>query len=175
MAITKEFEEVINNNDITFARIMIKDSMLIDTSLQTYEEMISYAEEKIGALYDEHDGETLDYNISEWTTDYMNFQMTSVIYNFSRERLELLKKIVAHLYGKQDENTATENNADASGNQNSCRFNGKQIAGGVIALSGCGTLVGGIVASSVPVAVIGGVALVGGIALIVTSSGKEAE
>ena len=52
MAITKEFEEVINNNDITFARIMIKDSMLIDTSLQTYEEMISYAEEKIGALYD---------------------------------------------------------------------------------------------------------------------------
>ena len=42
-----------------------------------------------------HDGETLDYDTSSWTKDYLNQQMVAVVNNFSRERVDLLKRSTA--------------------------------------------------------------------------------
>ena len=43
MALTKEFIEAVENGKKTRVRIMLKDTMLVNPSLQAFEEMISYA------------------------------------------------------------------------------------------------------------------------------------
>lgn len=101
MALTKEFLDAVEQRDETMVRIMLKDSMLLDPSLKTFEEMLQAAEAQMSGLYDAHDGEELKQNSSEWDEDYMNLQMVSVVSNFSRERVPLLKKIVKKLFGTQ--------------------------------------------------------------------------
>lgn len=177
MALTNEFLDAVSNNKMIRVKIMLKDIMLVDPSLVIFNEMLSYAEKNMTGLYDQHDGEEFRRSTSDWTEDYMNQQMVSVVTNFSKERVAILEDIVKHLYGsKVKENSETRittasNSNTYSHNPNS-GFTGKQIAGGVIALAGVGALVGGIAGSNVPIAVIGGIAIAGGIVIIATEGSK---
>lgn len=178
MALTSEFIDAVSNNKITRVRIMLKDIMLVDPSMNTFNEMVSYAEKNMTALYDQHDGEKLKKSTSDWTEDYMNQQMVSVVTNFSKERVAILKDIVKQLYGSkviekvETRTTAVSNNNVITHGSNSGLMK-KQIAGGIIALVGVGVLAGGIVGSNVPITVVGGIAIVGGIVLIATAGNKE--
>jgi len=98
MALTNAFKNVVAEKNKTRMRIMIKDSMIIDPTFKLFDEMIQYAQERIEDLYDKHDNEVLDQDPRHWTKDYMNSQFVAVVYNFSKERLDLLKKIVTYLY-----------------------------------------------------------------------------
>lgn len=175
MALTKEFTEAVNQGKKTRVRIMLKDIMLVDPSLKTFEEMLAYAEKSMPDLYDQHDGEEFNNDLSSWNEDYMNEQMVAVVINFSKERIAFLGKIVKKLYARktQEEKTVTlaDNSLVEVSNFNG--FTGVQIAGGVIASAGVGALIGGIVKSSVPVAILGGVALAGGIAMVTLGGNKE--
>ena len=53
---------------------------------------------KIPDLYDEHDDEELIYDSSEWNEAYLNSQMVMVVNNFSKERIDLLRNMVKHIY-----------------------------------------------------------------------------
>ncbi len=178
MTLTNDFIDAVSNNKMTRVRIMLKDIMLVDPSLKTFNEMVSYAEKGIPGLYDQHDGEVLTNNSSDWTEDYMNQQMVSVVTNFSKERVTILAKVVKHLYGDKNSqetdnsHSATVKNVPISHDKVQSETTSKRIAGGIIAIAGVGSLVGGIVGSSVPIAIIGGVAIVGGIALSTTGRSK---
>lgn len=180
MALTKEFMEAVENGKKTRVRIMLKDTMLVDPSLKFFEEMISYANGNMSDLFDPHDGEELINDSSAWDEDYMNQQMVSVVTNFSKERVELLKKIVKSLYAykiqPEAKQTFTSTGNASSSNTSSSKngLTGIQIAGGVVAVAGAGALIGGIVGSSAPVAIIGGVVLAGGIAMVAFGGNKEA-
>ncbi len=166
MTLTKEFMEAVGLGDKTLVRIMLKDIMLVDPSMKTFEEMLQYAEKRMPDLYDEHDEEELKQNPAEWDEAYMNMQMVIVVSNFSKERVALLKKIVRKLFGhKVQKQTDEKCIVDAVSRSNS-ELSGVQIAGGIVGVAGAGTLIGGIVGSSIPIAVIGGVTLAGGIAMI---------
>lgn len=89
MALTEEFIEAVGNGKKTRVRIMLKDIMLVDPSLKTFNEMLTYAEKNLSDLYDEHDGEELISDSTEWDEDYMNQQMVAVVTNFSKERIAL--------------------------------------------------------------------------------------
>ena len=116
MALTKEFIDAVDNGKKTRVRIMLKDIMLVDPSLKKFNEMLAYAEKNLLDLYDEHNGEDLIYNSSMWDEDYMNQQMVSVVNNFSRERIELLKKIVKKMYSyKIYADLGSDNNTSSSG------------------------------------------------------------
>lgn len=95
MALTNEFIDAVTNNKKTRVRIMLKDIMLVDPSMKTFNEMLSYAESIMDNLYDEHDGENLNGNSATWTEEYMNQQMVSVVTNFSRERVNALKRLLS--------------------------------------------------------------------------------
>lgn len=165
MALTKEFKEAVTDNNLTRVRIMLKDIMLIDPSLKSFNEMIAYAEKNMSDLYDEHDGEVLFRNPNEWTEEYMNQLMVSIVMNFSKERVEILKKIVQHRYdNKPKEEKSLESKNGPTG---------VQIAGGIIAVAGAGTIAGGIIGANVPVAIVGGVAVAGGVAMILLGGNKE--
>ena len=98
MVLTNEFIEEVENKKKTRVRIMLKDTLLVDPSFRVFNEMLEYAECHILDLYDKHNEEELNNNSLLWDEDYMNRQMVAVVSNFSKERVDLLKKIVTKLY-----------------------------------------------------------------------------
>ena len=174
MTLTKEFIDAVDNGKKTRVRIMLKDIMLVDPSLKKFNEMLAYAEKNLLDLYDEHNGEDLIYNSSMWDEDYMNQQMVLVVNNFSRERIELLKKIVEKLYSyKIYADLGSDNNTSSSGYKEKNSLTTVQVTGGVIAVAGAGALIGGIVSSSAAIAIMGGIAMTGGIAMVALGGNRE--
>lgn len=171
MALTKEFYEAVENGKKTRVRIMLKDIMLIDPSLKTFDEMLAYAEKSMPDLYDQHDGEEFKNDSSSWDEDYMNEQMVSIVTNFSKERISILSKIVKKLYAHKIQAEKTTNTHANNFSAEPLRAN--RLAGGVIAIAGAGALIGGIVGSSAPVAIVGGVALASGIVMVALGGNKE--
>ncbi len=96
MAVTNEFREAVAAQNIRRVRIMMKDSLLIDPTGGSFEEMAEAAEGLAG-LYDEHDGRELVEDESAWDEDYMDRLMVQAVGNFSHERLEHLKKVLRRL------------------------------------------------------------------------------
>ncbi len=162
MAITEEFDKAITAKDIRMIRIMLKDSLVVDPTLAEFNAMTSIAEKRLEELYDDHDGEKLNFDISTWNKNYMDEQMVQVVYNFSKERLELLKCICQHLYKSRAEKI--ENDRDKSNEAN--KFTQKQVGTGVI-LTGVAVAAVGIAISKPIVIGVGGLAIVvGGILII---------
>ena len=96
MSIPSAFLDAVKQKDSRSVRIMMKDSLLFESNFEPFEEMRKYAE-KLQSLYDIHDGEDLLKDPSKWDNAYMDGQMAKVIRNFSKERLDHLKKVVQHL------------------------------------------------------------------------------
>lgn len=91
----------------------------------------------------------------------------------SRERVNTLKRIVEFLYGsKVEETKETVSRTTATSSSPKNGLTGQQIVGGIVAVAGAGALIGGIVGSNVPIAIVGGVAIAGGAILFATGGNK---
>lgn len=160
MTLTNEFIDAVNDKRMIRVRIMLKDSMLVDPSLNDYNEMLDYANSKLDDLYDNHDGEKLSYEMYEWNENYLNDQMVKVVNNFSKERLELLCNIVRKLYGKKYEEEKIKYQAKSY-------MNKKQIGTGAMAVGVVATVTGICLSETVLVA--GGIAVTAaGAVMIIT-------
>lgn len=161
MALTNEFIEAVESGKKVRVRIMLKDIMLVDPTMRTFDEMIKYAASKMNDVYDEHDGEQLKYDTMEWNESYLSYQMVTVVNNFSKERIELLRSMVKYLYKDKANKMKEETEYKSSG------VSRKQIGAGV-AVAGAAVAVVGICASE-GLMVAGGVALAAaGVVMIVT-------
>lgn len=96
MAVTKIFEEAVSKNEIRKVRIMMKDSLLVDPTFQEFKQMAQTAA-GMKDLYDKHDEEPFEMDEDKWTDAYMDKLMVDLIYNFSHDRIEHLKKVVRKL------------------------------------------------------------------------------
>ena len=163
MAVTNEFKNAVTQDDVRLVRIMIKDSMVVDPTFTEFDQMMLLAETMNG-LFDAHDGEALNYDISAWTKDYMDEQMVQVVYNFSRERLELLKNICKELFKDRVKKINAECKPEF---KNSTQPSRKQIGAG-IAVAGAATAITGAVISQSLLIGAGVVAVVVGGAMIIT-------
>lgn len=108
MKFTKEFTDAVEQKNRLRVRIMLKDAFLLDKTGDTFDKMEQYAAERMPELYEAHDEEILLKLPEQWTIDYFNDQMVKVVGNFSRERVALLKKMVAALFGEKTETSAPE-------------------------------------------------------------------
>lgn len=168
MAITKEFVEAVESGKLLRVRIMLKDILLIDPTATKFEEMESYANSKIDNLYDKHDGQKLNYDVTCWDEDYLNEQMVKVVNNFSKERVELLKGMVRYIYRDKVQKIRSEESA--SHYQEKPVITQKHIGTGV-AVAGAALAIAGICTSHT-ILTIGGVAAAAvGVALIVADKG----
>lgn len=163
MAVTNEFTNAVTQNDVRLVRIMLKDSLVVDPTFAEFDQMISLAETMNG-LFDAHDGETLNYDVSSWTKDYMDEEMVQVVYNFSKERLDLLKSICKHLFKHRAVTITSERKSEF---KNSTQPSRKQIGAG-IAVAGAATAITGAVISQSLLIGAGVVAVVVGGAMIIT-------
>jgi len=164
MAISPEFMDAVNNNNGLLTRIMLKDSMVVDPTLEQYNERIKYASAHMSDLFDLHDGEKLNYDVSAWTKNYMNQELVALIDNFSRERLDLLKKMVRYIYKddvvriqqkRHDQRAASHSSGPACKQVGTC----VAVVGAALAVAGICTshtalIVGGVVVAAAGAAVI---------------------
>ena len=97
MKLSEAFYKSVSEGNVLRVRIMMKDSLLIDTTFERFNEMEKVSKNMEG-LYDLHDGKALILDKSQWTRDYMNLLMVEVLYNFSHERIAHLKDVVRYLY-----------------------------------------------------------------------------
>ncbi len=150
LSLSEDYKDAIMQGKSTKARIMMKDSLLLDTTGCSFDEMLIYAKEHVPDIIDNHDGEQFKPS-SDWDEDYLNEQMVSVVNNFSEERICLLKDMVKQLFEKKNEKQ--EDLSHSSNMETDCEpysvpeQNGvscvKVIGGGLVAV-GAVTLVGGL-------------------------------
>lgn len=83
-------------------RVCLADDLLVDPTGKGFDILEKYAMKNMknyDELYDEHDGRELKQDPNSWTIDYMNKEMVRAkISNFSKERVDLLKRMVRYIY-----------------------------------------------------------------------------
>ncbi len=165
MAVTSEFAEAVESKRILRVRIMLKDLLLIDPTAAQFEEAEAYASSALDGLYDGHNGEALNYNEAEWNEDYLNEQMVNVVDNFSKERIDLLKRMARRIYSEKAEKIGAEQVSENAQEKRAVR---QKYVGVCVTAAGAALTVAGICASQPVLAVVGAVAAVGGVVLIAT-------
>lgn len=179
MALSKDFIDAVEEGNVLRVKLMLKNSLLIDPTCQSFDQMFSFANERIANLIDKHDGETLKSS-EEWDEEYYNVQTVKIVNNFSRERIDLLKSMAKKLYAKKSEDSSKVGNGDRririesnySQKQSTKPGSGlssqKMIGVGAAAV-GAGMLIGGLIVADAPIVIpiIGGVALAAGIGVII--------
>lgn len=96
--LNETFVKAVENRTMWQVYEMIVDSAVITPSLIHQDAMIKYAEEKIPDLYQKHDGEKLSQDKKDWTKDYYKDQKVRLERNFSKERLDLFRKMTQYIY-----------------------------------------------------------------------------
>lgn len=150
MSISQEFRNAVEDKNNLLVRIMLKDNMVLDPSMKEFNEMILYAENNIEDLYDEHDGEIFSNNKEDWTKEYMDEQMVNVIINFSKERIELLKKVCRYLYSDR---IKKHQNEVVSEEKAKIYITKKQVGTGLAVAGVATTVVGAIVSKPIVIGV----------------------
>lgn len=95
--LTSDFKAAISDKNIIRTKIMLKDSLIIDPTFVQFEEMLFYAKEHLPEILVPFDGEQLENNKTKWNKNVMNDEMTQLISNFSEERIDHLKKVIAEV------------------------------------------------------------------------------
>lgn len=172
MGLTTEFHQAVASGDVLSIRVMMKDSLLVDPSFRQFNEMEKEAR-SIQDLYQDHDGQDFQDKCT-WNDDYMNKLMVQVMNNFSKQRVNHLKKVVECLRTvHQDSNPNHTPNENIDRNEQSSpekkresdyqkqklqdQKDGKYLRSKLPIGAVAGGVCGGVTASLVGVSVVGGV------------------
>lgn len=93
-SISSEYRAVVNSRNILRARIMLKDSMVVEPTFAQFDEMLSFARKAIPEIIVSFDGEALEMDSSKWTHELMNMELVQIVNNFSEQRIHHLKKVI---------------------------------------------------------------------------------
>lgn len=96
--LSNEFKTAVLNGDVLAVRIMIKDSILLDTSGKMTDEMLKYVEEKHLKILEGYDGGALVLEPEKWNPDLLNLGLVELMGNFSNLRIDHLKRMAQKLY-----------------------------------------------------------------------------
>lgn len=93
--VSSEFRATISEKNLLRARIMLKDSFVIDPTFIQLDEMLFYAKTNLPNLFVPFDGESLEDDATKWNEAVMNEELVQLVTNFSEIRVRHLKKVVA--------------------------------------------------------------------------------
>ncbi len=93
--VSPEFRATISEKNLLRARIMIKDSFVVDPTFTQLDEMLSYVRTNLPNLFVPFDGESLENDVTKWNEAVMNEELVQLVTNFSEMRVSHLKKVVA--------------------------------------------------------------------------------
>ena len=101
MEISNDFINAIENRNDLRVKLILKNSIIIDPTGETFNKLLEFTINRIPDLFDNHDGE-LFKDESNWTEDYFNEETVKIIDNFSKERVMLLIAMADKLFNKKD-------------------------------------------------------------------------
>ena len=106
MALTREFIEAVTQGNLLRVRIMLKDSLLVDTSFGQFNEMSRYAESRLKNLWisDEEDDEEFSQS-----TEELNNILVGLVNNFSKRRVTHLKGLIRKIYPPKQDSASHDN------------------------------------------------------------------
>lgn len=93
--VSQEFKSAIANNNLLRARIMLKDSFIVDPTFSQLNEMLAYAKQMLPDLFVPFDGDILEEDTSKWNREVMNMELVQLVNNFSEKRIAHLKKVIS--------------------------------------------------------------------------------
>ena len=96
--VSPEFRIVVKEKNVLRARIMMKDSLIVDPTFSQFNEMLSYAQAYIPEIIVPFDGEQLETDTFKWSKELMNMELVQLIGNFSEQRILHLKKIISFVF-----------------------------------------------------------------------------
>lgn len=94
MALTREFIEAVTQGNLLRVRIMLKDSLLVDTSFEQFKEMLDFVEPKLKDLWMSNED---DEELSQ-STDELNNILVGLVNNFSKKRVTHLMGLINKAY-----------------------------------------------------------------------------
>ncbi|MGP1599088.1 hypothetical protein [Peptoanaerobacter stomatis] len=107
--ISEEFKSAVSSQNLMRAKIMLKDSLILDPSFKLFDEMLNFAQKSgLINIVVPFDGESLEDDPSKWDKDLMDLEMVKIVNNFSKERIEHLKKIISKVYENKIRNITKE-------------------------------------------------------------------
>lgn len=106
--LSPEYKASVSNRNLLRTRIMLKDSLVVDPTFAQFNEMYGYAEKNFTDLLDIYDDGFLEKDESKWNKDVMNEELSQLVANFSRQRIEHLKKVVASVLKLEAEKITNE-------------------------------------------------------------------
>lgn len=93
--LSPEFTTAIKSGALLRARIMLKDSLIVDPTFALFNEMLAYARRELPNLLVPYDDEILENDRAKWNTDLMNTELVEIVNNFSDVRIDHLKKVIS--------------------------------------------------------------------------------
>lgn len=167
MSISKDFIDAVAEGNELRVRIMLSNYMITDPSFRDFDESLAYALKTLPELVVPHDGEELNHDVTAWTKEYLDKQCTAVVNNFSKERINLLRNMCAHIYkDRVEELHRREFVRNEQAKRKSTSVSKRQIGTATVGI-GAVAAAAGLVISSTPLTVVGVAAAVTGGALIV--------
>lgn len=98
MTVSKEFIQAINERNVLRIRLMLKNSLLLDTSFHSFWEMARMAKSNGIEVWMEDSGQPLKRKPKPWTVDDMNYEITAVVNDFTEEHMRYLMDIIGEVY-----------------------------------------------------------------------------
>lgn len=97
MAISSEFAQAVRDKNLLRIRIMLKDSLLVDKTFRSFDEMQAYASTQDASPWVDADM-PLEKVEKPWTEDTMNYELTALVNDFTKEHVNYVKSIIADIY-----------------------------------------------------------------------------
>lgn len=97
MTISSEFAQAVRGGNKLRVRIMLKDSLLVDKTFRLFDKMQAYASEKGVSPWADADI-PLEKAEKPWTEDTMNYELTALVNDFTKEHVNYVKDIIADVY-----------------------------------------------------------------------------
>lgn len=95
--LTEEFKDAVTAKDKDAVKLMLKNSLSLDLTFESFKEMLNYAVKEFPQLIEEHNSEEF-LPIDKWDEAYTNLLKVRLIKNFSAERIEHLKEVQEYVY-----------------------------------------------------------------------------
>ena len=107
--LSDSFFKAVDEKNIRRLRIMMKDSLMVDPSCKQFNEMSKHVK-NIEGMYDEHDNRPFENDKNKWDDKYMYAELSKLVGNFSKERIEHIKKVITYVYSNEKKNVNESTN-----------------------------------------------------------------
>lgn len=92
--VSADFQSALQKGELLRVKIMLKDSLIVDPTFVQFDEMLEVARNSFPEILVPHDGADLEDDRDKWNVDLMNLELVQIVDNFSKPRIEHLKKVI---------------------------------------------------------------------------------